>query len=136
MKTLIKLFLFTTILSLYSCATHEKTQQFQMRVQKIVTESKYQDNLLQCYAVFLKKNQQAEGNVIINYTILSEVRKEITLGEISPSLNDVTFTNCLIQQAEKIDFSKAYDSQETERIYRGTVSGSYSFKKSFISPKH
>lgn len=134
MSTFKKLALLIIIFLFNSCATHEKTLQFQLRLQKIVTAPELQDELSKCYVNFLKTNPNAEGNVIINYTFLSEIRKEISLTDISPSLNHPSFTSCLIQNAEKIDIRPAYSAVDSDTVYRGTVLGTYSFKKMLTSP--
>ncbi len=135
MNTFTKLIALSIIFLISSCASHEKTLQFQVRLQKIIASPEIQEELFKCYTDLLKKNRNAEGHVIIKYTFLSETRKDITFDEVSPNLNDQTFTNCLVQKAETVDIRSAYSAADSDTIYRGIVLGSYSFKNSITSPK-
>lgn len=127
--------LFQLVFLFSSCATREKTLQFQLRLQKIITAPALQEELFKCYNDLLKKKSDAEGHVMIRFTFLSDIRKEISIDEVSPKLNEQSFINCLTQKAEKVDIRPAYSAADSDTLYRGEVIGGYSFKKMPISPK-
>lgn len=129
--------LMSTLALVSSCASRRQVVPDNSEFTKVLSTPEYQEKIYSCYESLILKKPKAEGRLTLNYYFYNKFKKDVKAINISESLQDTEFINCVEAKAKDVDVSHIFEQVDLDYDYTMEVKNTYSFKYKAvpISPK-